>query len=197
MEYRCYIVLRNLFVRHFSLLFSLFVMFTAKWCEYTNENVEAPTISNIEAGFRCTSIFLLNSDVFREVEFMSIMTTDQPTTVEGITEGFLNDSNVGANEEVAESNQPLCVSTPINSENENSRMSICSIDVTIGTLRPYPKAPPRKITTSRRKKSNSETLTSPTKMEKLRMEELSSEQKKATALKKKAAAEQKKAVALK
>lgn len=155
----------------------------------------AGTNTNITAGFACTGICPLNENIFQEHEFMPSMVTDRPLeptptdAQDDNGEGFLNESfiNVASFVEINEEGEASQQYTPRPSGDEESNMSTTAlmanlstevVDATLESIRPFPKAPPRKATNRGRKKRHTEILTSSPVMQQLRQEQESKAKKK-------------------
>lgn len=140
----------------------------------------AASNENIRAGFECTGICPLNENRFTELDFAPSIVTDRaliPADVDNVDEeeGFFNESftSIAAFEEVLPAGAGR-TSTPLPTNNEASNMSTSNmstsnmstasnediLNATLESIRPLPKAQPRKKSTRGRKKRRSEILTS-------------------------------------
>lgn len=135
----------------------------------------------VQAGFQCTGIFPVNSNIFTEVDFLPSQVTDRDSF------GYVPETE----------EQPAAVPNPENTTgiiapNENLEdVSISSDDIpvaanvdvdfeqTLQQIPPYPKAPPRVQSSKGRKKRRTAILTDDNVMEVLEKEQSAVAEKKA------------------
>lgn len=125
----------------------------------------AQTSMNIINGFRKTGIFPYNANIFSEDEFSPAFVTDRPDPNNLLEK----DSPQQALMNTTESDPPLSISVNSQCEPESSRNENInskenetfdpSIAFSPETVRPYPKAGPRKACTTNRRKRKSAILT--------------------------------------
>jgi len=114
----------------------------------------ALTSNNIQAGFRCTGIFPYNRNIFTTLDYAPSYVTDRPTPL--LDESDKNEHN--SNKSQNSDNQPL----------PSTSRSVPEFSPE--TVRPLPKAPPRKNENRGKKKRKSTVYTETPEKEKIREE---------------------------
>ncbi|KAJ3655378.1 hypothetical protein Zmor_014511 [Zophobas morio] len=107
------------------------------------------TQNNIQAGFRCTGIYPFNRESFTELDFAPSFVTDRLIDEDHRDEPLPQLNNRTKSNNMLTPNNAVIPST--SRESEASESNTLSPEV----VRPFPKAPPRKITTKGKKKRKS------------------------------------------
>lgn len=139
---------------------------------------QAVTPINATSGFRVTGIYPFNADLFTDLDFAPSSVTDRPfvPTVDGgnaNAEHADGDMDVALNVEI----EDALVDTEI-PEGVATLPETITLDETLETIVPFPKAPPRVASNRGRKKRKTAILTSEEVMVTLRAEQLASATKK-------------------
>lgn len=111
----------------------------------------AASPANIKAGFQVSGIFPFNENIFEDHEFMPAYSTDRPLeTLLGKENQDIEVSEVCAPHNVSahDSEEPVAGPSGL-----SRALRTPSPPVTLEVLRPFPKAPPRKKTVHRKKRS--------------------------------------------
>lgn len=124
------------------------------------------TTKNIQSGFAASGIVPLNEDIFTDDDFLSSYATDRPNPEDKNNATAPDRPNSKDNNNAAED---ISISSTISGPSSN-----CLTKVTPESIRPFPKAGPRKPTLKGRKKGKSTILTETP--EKFQVEDVTSSQ---------------------